>query len=493
MDFHKGLKVVRRQRWTIISIALLVLVAAVLAPEKKSVNAPIVYESSAKILFTPSTGNVHAYGGTVSAGPNIGSSWFTDETILNEVILSEELLSRVSMQSEHQAPWFQLKSQITIEPMSQQGRGVNLLRLKFKGADPKETQKLTRLLADEFSNYVQEISAQEYASTRRFIEELVLEAEQRRLSAEEELMMVREKYLGMPTDEEIRTRQQTLEAQRQEALRQVGALQAEIAAIKAYRSSGGGRAPWVVLEQAQGSLGSLEQNLANQKLELAKKREIYTDDSEVVKTAQARLATAEKLYDSALDEYVESLYTDKSTRLQQTISESQALSAQLNDLLRYKMSDEDRRELQKLERQRTLWDENHLSLLQQLYQARVVEQSSRRQGAVTVLEPPRLGDPISGGRTVAGRSKTETVAMAIPFAIILGLGAALLRDYMTSSMRLRPKVEEALEIPVIAVIPSTPSELTVDWERFKRPLGKLLGSTGAEDEAKANEFVGRRR
>lgn len=492
MDFHKALKVISRQKWTVISIALVVLVAASLAPEKKSVNAPVVYESSAKILFTPSTGHVQAYGGTVSTGPNIGSSWFTDETILNEVILSEELLSRVSVQSEHQAPWFQLKSQITIEPMSQHGRGVNLLLLKFKGADPKETQKLTRLLADEFSNYVQEISAQEYAATRRFIEELVLEAEQRRLSAEEELMVVREKYLGMPSDEEIRSRQSALESQRQETLREVGALQAEIAAIKAYRDSGSGKAPWVVLEQAQGAISGLEQNVADQKLELAKKREVYTDESEVVKTAQARLVTAERLYASALDDYVESLYTDKSTRLQQAISESQSLSAQLNDLVRYKMSDDDRRELAKLERQRNLWDENHLSLLQQLYQARVVEQSSRRQGAVTVLEPPRLGDPIAGGKTAAGRSKVQTVAMALPFALLFGLGAAFLRDYLTSSMRLRPKVEEALEIPVIAVIPSTPSELTVDWERFKRPLGKLLGDSGSLEQREAGEFIVRR-
>ena len=333
-------------------VALLALVLVALAPEKKVVDAPTVYESSSKILFTPSSGSVRAYGGTVSAGPDYSQAWFTDETILNEVILSEELLSRVSAASEHQTPWFQLKNQITIEPMSKYGRGVNLLLLKFQGTDPKETQKLTRLLSDEFANYVQEISAQEYASTRRFIEELVLEAEQRRLSAEEELMTVRERYLGLPTDEEIRNRQQALESQRQEAQREIGALQAEIASIKAYRDGGGNRAPWVVLEQAQGAISGLEQNVADQKLELAKKREVYTDDSEVVKTAQARLATAEQLYASALEEYVESLYTDKSTRLQQAITNSQSLSAQLNDLLRYRMSDDDRRELAKLERQR---------------------------------------------------------------------------------------------------------------------------------------------
>lgn len=480
MDFHKAFKVVKRQKWTVAAVLIAILVAVGVAPTR-SINVPITYESSAKILFTPSSGNVRAYGGTVSAGPDFSTAWFTDETILNELILSEELLTRVSAASDNQAPWFQLKSQVSVEPMSRYGRGVNLLLLKMRGSDPKETQKLTRLIADEFANYVQEISAREYASTRRFIEELVVEAEQRRLSAEDELMSVREKYLGMPTDDEIRSRQQALEEQRQEALREVGALQAEIASIRAYRDSNATNAPWVVLETAQGAIGSLEQNVADQKLELAKMREVYTDESSAVKNAQARLATAEKLYASALSEYVESLYTDKSTRLQQAIQKSQSLSAQLNDLLRYRMSDDDRRELAKLERQRTLWDENHLSLLQQLYQARVVEQSSRRQGAVTVLEQPRLGDPISGGGNTASQSKAQAMALAIPFALVLGLGLALLRDYMTSSMRLRPKVEEALELPVIAVIPSTPSELTVDWERFKRPLGKLLRDSSSSE------------
>ncbi|MCA9779782.1 MAG: hypothetical protein KC800_23800, partial [Candidatus Eremiobacteraeota bacterium] len=457
------------------SVVLLVVGAVGLSPKPKSIEAPVVYESQSKILLTPSTGAVRAYGGTVTAGPDFSNSWFTDEVILNEVLLSEELLTRVSLQSEHQTPWFELKQRLTIEPLSRQGRGVNLLLLKMTGADPKETQKLTRLISDEFSNYVQELSAQEYASTRRFIEELVVEAEQRRLSAEEDLMSVREKYLGMPTDEEISTRQQALESQRQETQREISTLQADIASIKTYRDHGGSTPPWVILEQSDGAISGLEQNVADQKLELAKLREVYTDDSSAVKAAQARLTTAQGLYSAALSEYVESLYTDKSTKLQQAISRSQSLSAQLNDVLRYRMTDEDRRELAKLERQRNLWDENHLSLLQQLYQARVTEQSSRRQGSVTVLEQPRLGSPIAGGIIQSGQqSRSKQLAMAIPFALLLGIGAAFLKDYMSTSMRLRPKVEEALELPVIAVIPSTPSELTVDWERFKRPLDGFL-------------------
>jgi capsular polysaccharide biosynthesis protein len=472
LDFHKSLKILGRRKWTVISVAAVTLILVLLAPTNTT-DVAATYKSQAKILLTPSSGSVKAYGGTVSAGADLSQSWFADETILNELLLSEELLTRVADQSEKQITWIDLKSGIEIQPISKDRGGLKMFALQVTDTDPKEAQKLTRLVADEFVNYVQDLSAQEYANTRRFIEELVLEAEQRRLSAEEALMGVREKYLGLPTDEEIATRQSDLESQRQELQRDIGSLQAELASIKTYDGGQSGRAPWAVLKESTGAVGGLEQNVADQKIELAKLQEVYTEDSAVVKAAKARLATAERLYQSALDEYVASLYTDKSSRLQQAISRTQSLSSQLNDLLKSRMTQEDRREVQKLERQRTLWEENHLSLLQQLYQARVVEQSSRRQGSVNILEQPRLGAPVLADDSVSA-PRAKQLGLAIPFCLIMGIGAAFLREYLTSSMRLRPRVEEALELPVIAVIPSTPSELTVDWERFKRPMPAAL-------------------
>lgn len=449
------------------------------------------YQSQVKVLLTPSGSSVRAYGGTVTPGADVARSWFADEVILNELVLSEEMLTKVVEASEKQISWVELKSAITIEPISKDHTGLKLFSLQVTDGDPKESQKLTRLVADEFVRYVQDLSAQEYSNTRRFIEELVLEAEQRRLGAEEALMSVREKYLGLPSDEEIAMRQSGLESQRQEAQREIGTLRSEVAAISNYNNGQSGRAPWAVLQESKGAIGGLEQNVSTQKIELAKMRETYTDDSSAVKAAVQRLATAESLYQEALNDYVASLYTEKSTQLQQAISRSQSLSAQLNDLLRGRMSPEDRREMAQLERQRTLWDENHLSLLQQLYQARVVEQSSRRQGSVTILEQPRLGSPIAMGNAApVSASRAKQLAMAIPFCLIMGLGAAFLREYLTSSLRLRPRVEETLELPVIAVIPATPSELTVDWERYKRPMPKALDSLISSGRADRFSSVG---
>jgi len=468
LDFHKAIKILSAQRWVFLSVALVSFALVALAPTRETQVVPI-YKSRAKILLTPSSGNVRAYGGTVSAGVNWSQQWFADEVILKELLASEKLLSRVSEKSDRQLPWFELKGKMSIDPISSDHRGVKLFAIEYQDFDPKETQKMARLVADEFATYVQELSAQEHANTRKFIEQLVEEAEQRRLGADEALMAIREKYLGMPTDEEITHRQQDLESERQELSREVSSLQAEVASISSYTSGSVAGAPWAVRQEQTGAIGSLEQNVADLKLDLAKKREVYTDDSDVVKAAQKRLETANSLYQESLGEYVQSLYNDKSTHLRQLIKKSQSVSAQLNSLLQQRMTQEDRRELAKLERKRNLWEENHLSLLQQLYQARVVEQASRRAGSVNILEQPRLGAPVATASPVA-TPRSKKIALAIPFCLIMGIGAAFLRDHLYSSLRLRPRIEEALEIPVIAVIPSTPSELTVDWERFKRPL-----------------------
>jgi len=448
-------------------VTALTMMVVLLIPTTQEEVLPI-YESNAKILLTPTSSGTAKQSGNAAVPADVSSTWFADETLLRELILSEDLLSRVAAQAENNTDWLKLREQVRVKPLSGDRSGIKLFELAVSSLDPKESQKLTRLVADQFTAYVQELSAREFANTRRFVEELVLEAEQRRIQAEEALMEVREKYLGLPTDQEIASRQQSLEAERHALQREVGALQAEITSIRTYLNGSRTSPPWSVLQSATGAIGNVESDVAKQKLELHKLKQIYTDQSDVVRTAEQRLKNAEGLYQQALDEYVDSLYTEKSTQLQQALQSSQSISAQLNDLLRSRMSQDDRRIVAKLERERSLWEENHLSLIHQLYQARVVEQASRRQGAVNLLEQPRLGMPIN--LDALNTSAVTTLALALPFCLVMGVGAAFLRDHLASSLRLRPRVEEMLEVPVIAVIPSSQSELTVDWERFKRPL-----------------------
>lgn len=466
MDFWKIIKILKRRRWTAILVTLAALGAFLAAPTTRQVPPP-VYVSQAKILLTPPTGTVSAYGGTqAQGGADLADSWFADQIVLNELISSEELLGRVLTKMGSPMPWWELTEHVKVQHLSSDKRVTRLFQLIVDSTDPKEAQKMTRLITEEFVSYVQEISAREFANTRRFVEELVSEAEERRLEADTALQQVREKYADTLSEEAIKSEQQSLETIRQTAQREATDLQGQLSSIKSYLDGQTANPPWSILENRAGSLGSLEANVATLRLEIEKLRTVYTDDNEKVVTAKQQLAKAEELYRNNVNEYVTSLFNDKSSQLQQKLNQNRVATTQLNDILRSRMTPDDRRLVNKLEREITLWEENHLNLLQQLYQARVVEQSSRRQGSVTVLEKPRVGEIDEKSVRLSSALK---LAIAIPFCLALGIGAALLKDQLSTSLKLRPRVEEALEVPVIAVIPACKDALVLEWESFKRP------------------------
>ena len=471
MIYWHVVNILKKWKWTVLAVSLIAFALVAAAPKKKMTIQPN-YTSSSKILITPPSRTVRGLAGQ-SASAAADFSWFADPAVLTELLRSEELLARVIQSSNTQMPWAELSHSISVSPLSEQryGRNIRLFSLSVVNPDPKEAQKLTRLLTDEFVKYVEDLSAREFASTRRFIEELVAEAEERRNVSDSALSAVREKYLSLPSDEAMAMQARSLEGRTNELERKISSVRVEVASLKDYLDGRVSSPPWSVMSNTDGSLGALEANRAKKQLELAEIRETYTDESRHVVAAKSQLAKADQLYKKALNDNITSLHNAKSSELQQAVAQRSSLVGELNALMRSKMTQSDRRLVTKLERELQVWEQNHLSLQQQLYQARVVEQSSRRQGAVNVLEQPGIGkvayDP--NAKVTQTTNAMKRNLLALPFCLVLGCAAGLLREYLTSSTKLRPRIEEALEVPVIAVIPATPSELTIDWESFKRP------------------------
>lgn len=476
MDFVKAIKVVKARKWTVISVAVLAFCLVAVAPKPKPPEIAPTYTSTAKLLMTPPSSNVRAFGG--QSAP-VDFSWFADPDLLTELLRSEELLERISRAANSSVSQQELAYAIQVQPLNQNSRNARMFKLSVSSKDPLEAQKLTRLVSDEFVRYVEDLSAKEFSSTRKFIEELVIEAEGRRDEAETALLTVREKYLGAASDENVLMQARSIEGRLNEIVRGESAAQAQVNALGSYLDGSAVNPPWEVISSSSGSLGKLEANVADKKLELAKLRDIYTENNEKVLTAKRQLEDADAMYQSAVRETVESLYKSKNEQFQQMRMERGSLASELNTLLASRMTDDDRRQVSKHQRELDVWEQNHLNLQQQLYQARVMEQSSRRQGSVNVLEKPGVGvvayDPNAAGKMLApSQGAMKRNFMAIPFCLILGIAAAFVQEYLTSSTKLRPRVEEMLEMPVLAVIPSTPSELTVDWELFKRPQAESI-------------------
>lgn len=465
MDFMRALRVLKARKFVAISMAVLAFVVVIMAPTPQADVRPI-YTSRAKLLITPPNSSVRAYGG--QAGVSVDFSWFSDPVVLEELLRSDELLDRVVEQAHSNIDKARLSSAISVEPLSRGGM-VRLFNLAIADPNPLEAQKLDRLVTNEFVKYVEDLSAREFANTRRFIEELVAEAEGRRDAAETALMTVREKYLKTESEQEIDLKVSDLQTRLNDSEREISSLTAEATSLNDYLTGASSNPPWAVIEKGDGSLGTLDANVAEKRMELVRLREIYTDKNDNVVRAERLLANAEKLYQQAVSESAASLYKEKSSLLAATKASRNSLIAEINGLLRSRMSEDDKRQVAKHERELQVWEQNALNLQQQLYQARVVEQSSRRSGAVSILEPPSVGAVTSEPTAKVSKSAMKRALMSIPFCLILGIAAAFAQEYLSSSTKLRPQVEEALELPVLAVIPATPSELTVDWESFKRP------------------------
>lgn len=471
MDFVRALKILQARKWTVIAVTLLGMALVAAAPQAKVEFVPI-YISKAKVLITPPNDSVRAYNGATAAS-TVDFSWFSDPAVLTELLRSEELLERVADQSQLNIDKQQLAYSISVEPLSgNMGRGgIRLFNLAVQNSDPLVAQKLTRLVTNEFVKYVEDLSAREFANTRRFIEELVVEAEGRRDEVETALMAVREKYMGAQSDDEIRLQVSNVQSRLNDAERDAIALEGEVSSLKDYLDGVSTNPPWAVISNTEGSVATLNQNVAEKRMELTRLLDIYTDKNENVVRARRQLASAESLLNQQVHDTVESLYKSKASKLAQLRGQRNSLIAEMNNILKGRMTDEDRRLVSKYERELQVWEQNHLNLQQQLYQARVVEQSSRRSGAVNVLEQPGVGvvapdSPRSGPVT---KSRAKRLASSIPFCLVLGIAAAFAQEYLRSSTKLRPRIEETLELPVLAVIPATSSELTVDWENFKRP------------------------
>lgn len=459
MDLRRIILILRQRLWLLVALSLGLLALFLLIPK---LGEKVVYVSAAKILLTPSQ---RAYFGPEGQRGMESGQWLAEEQTLRELLTSERLLSRVAQLCGVRSPWQELRDQVTVEPLSYDyGRRVNLFALSIQDASPKQAQKLTQAAVNEFTTYVEELSAREFANTRRFLEELVSEAKERVDDAEEKLLEITTAHADAKQAEAIGNNLMTLDTDKRKLQQEIAELDAEVSSVQNFVTGASSLLP-SALAQRSGSLQQMEGALATARLRLVELEQLYTDENVQVVEQRAKLAKLERLYQSKVGEFAASVSQEKSQSLAQKRKQLQSIEARIQEVRNQQLSPSEKRQVAKLERQLNMWEENHLSLVKQLYQARVVEQSSRRQGAISVLESPGLG-------VLARRKKTRTlgaqIALGLPFCLSFAIVTVIALDLVGSSLRLLPRVESALGVPVMAVIPPVDDELRATWEAYKR-------------------------
>ncbi len=361
-------------------------------------------------------------------------------------------------------PWSSFRGRVAVAPLSE--RTASIYILSVSGASPAEAEKCAEALSTEFVEYVQELSSKEFASTRRYLEELMSTADLRIKKTEAALEKMRQ---TLPSDQEndlLAKQRIDIEAENQMLKGEIRGLQQEAQQLEAFVSGSSNVPPWQIVEQNSPSVASLSQSLAQERSKLLELQTIYAESNSQVVDQTRRVADLEELYLGQVKKVAQSLLADKTNLLTSKEGILQANNARLKTLWARRVPESERLKLERLQRQLEMYQESYLQLVKQLNEARVAELSSRRQGAISILERP-LGAIASGGGGKQS-SRLRDLALAVPLCLVLGIGAAFLADYLQSSMRLVPRIEEMMELPVLAVIPELPPDVVESWSVMKQ-------------------------
>lgn len=459
MDIWRSLKLIKGQS-LLFSVATIIAFVAILVGPSFAGQKLLVYKSSAKVLITPnSTSLPNTAGGASSM-----KTWFADEATLLTLLSSQDLLDVVIDSAGIKSTWTELRERIQLKILSNSGDQVSLLEISVIGLKPEEVRLLTLVLSEKFIQYVQQLSAAEHDKTVAFLERERRNTETEMARAQKRLLKIGIVPLSAGQQDPLEQAWVQLQGKRSELERDLALCEAELEELTVGTEQG------IFLDGTGASTSILSESLNKARMEVATLRETFTDRSPQVRQATERLRRIEEIH-------AKDVQTGMSARLEAGRRKRDKIKALLREtesrlraLEARRPSPEKHLEYSNQERQLAMWQENYLSLTRQLYSARVMQQSSRREGAFTIVEKPQPGRLVSGQS--GGNSIWTRILIAIPVSLICGLGVLLGFDYLNTSMQLAPRIEEALGLPVIGMIPSMPSELTQQWDVMKGEVGR---------------------
>ena len=460
MDLLSILRSIKERRWLFLGATLLALVFLILAPTDTTIFTPQYY-STAKVLLTPPTVVASETRGT----PQV-QSWFTDEATLKELVGSEELLTRVLNRLQVKDQWTDFRGRIQVQFLTK-GQSVTLFQVSVVASKPEASQQQTLVLVEELIKYVQELSAREYANTRRFLVDLLNEASSQVKKSQQAMLKVKAPPGVSKEGIDPETRRRIdLEGERSKLVTEASGLRAQLAELQGASSGGG--LPWAILEQKNSGLDGLKDTLAKEKAKLQDYEQMYLPNTEEVIAQKARVANAERMYQQDVGHMVSSLVSERQAALSQKEASIKSIDGELSKLQKAQPTSQERWQYAQLERQLAVAQENFLTLSRRLYEAKLNEQLSKRQGAFSILERPQPGAVIVRSNAPKVRPTWQRYAFGVPFCFLFGLGVVLLQDYLRSSLRLHPRIEEALELPVLGMVPRLPRDLSSRWEAMKK-------------------------
>lgn len=485
------LKTLKRRKWLFGAITLLTFLA-VLAGQAARVTVTEeipTFRSTVSLLVTPPTPSTDE-----GTGDSL-QTWFASEQLLRQLVLSEEVLSRVIKTSGSSLDWQQLRSMVSLAPASEGEEWGDLwhsflIDLAVESDAPDEAQHLAQVLVQEFIAYTQELAAREVIASRQLLERMALANKKKIEDYQQKIVAWRKANDVWDIDQLIEAQGQRiseLNGKREDKLQDLAHLNQEVKELEAYRDGTIETLPWDVVE-LDSNLNQLAAARGQEKVKLEKLRKLYTDQSAPVKEQMEAYQQANEAYEQERQALVSSLLRSRQAKVAQV----QAVVLRIEDDMKALKNDKNlassQVELEQLKSQLQSYQANYEDLTSQINDARVLEQRRRHLAAFTVVEKPLLGVQINNPDRMED-SPWETALASAMLAIATGLLCTLGLEHFFLGVRLRPQVEQALGLPVLGMLPRLSEADSRDWAargfdpQRKNPEPRLPGSGVLVDQS----------
>lgn len=455
-DIRSYLRVFQRRKLLFLLVFLSVSASVFVGSwmrEEPAITPPPSYLSTTEILVTPPA------PGDVPDEAESLNTWFANEKLFKQLIVSEEVLTRVHKRLKGSITLEELQGSITVDSPEQGDNLVNLwdsflVKISVETMTQEESQKIAEVLVEEVIEYTQQLAAREVIASRKALEKMALSNKKAMEQAQRRIIEWRKQNDVWDIDQLVETqgaRIAELEASREEQVQRLLEERKRLTELSSYQD-GSESLPWEVVSLKSSELSKHSEDRDRLQTELEQLRKVFTDSNDRVQAKLEEYRQADNAYQRERRSLVDSLVRSQAA----TVAEAEAKVRMTDESLRQLKNDQSladsQVELQQLQNELENHKLNLQSLTDQINEAQVQEQRQRHLAAFTVVQKPGPGVPISVTmpETKELQTKLGAVCMGLLAAVLVCYGA----EFFAVGFRLRPRVEKTLGLPILGSLPS---------------------------------------
>ena len=480
----------RRRFWLVGVFGVVLAIAAVVTLRTKP-----VYESSMQLQVEPDYQGKKDLGAT--AGPesqfadsNVDIDYATQINVMRSSILLKKVVAM--LRPEYSIKVDEIKKSLVLTQVQEDKANTKIVKAVYTANDPIKTQKVLKALRRVYADYNQQKQAQRLNKGLEFITAQLPQVENKVQESEANLENFRKSHnLIDPTQQAtaiadslaaIKKEQQTTAAQYRDAEARYSNLQQQL-----------DRSPQKALIASRLSQSSRYQTLLNEfqktELALAQKRLVFKDAASPVEVLQEQRQSQLKLLQNEVGRVLggtdqpnatgERLLTEGQLNGIDLNLTSQLAEAQTN-LLALNARSQSLAQIEQQQRQQLnqfpalIADYNSLQpkvqinrdTLEQLLKARQELRLEIARGGYDwqVLEEPELG-------VQTGPSLKRNLLLGAVMGLMLGSGAALLREMIDDAVHTSAELEKQSALPLLGMAPELPQTIDSEPPLISLPFG----------------------